>query len=602
VDYYNKHWFDYTGLSLEDIKNSGWTSGIHPDDIQDYISTWTESVNTGKLYQMQYRKQAESGEYRWHLGRAVPMRNEKGEIVKWYGTSTDIDDLRKSKEDLKTTQEKLKTILQNVPMVLWAIDEKGIYTFAEGKGLENVGFNTENLVGKPHSEIFSKRPDLLENVNKALRGESFNYRIMYNNRVLETYYNPLKNEIDVITGMVAVSFDVTEGEKAQTANLLKSRFLANMSHEIRTPLNAILGFSRILNSRQLSEEQKQEYIKHISSSGLILLKLIGDILDLNKIEEGKMELNLHVFNFKEVVLSELNPYQFKANEKGLNFKIFFDESIPKYIKSDSFRIMQILINLIGNAIKFTKEGEITVMFENEEQGNPHKARIKITVSDTGIGIPSEKQNVIFESFTQADSSIVREFGGSGLGLNITRQISDLLKGELKIISPNNVKMPKGGPGSTFQFIFEVPVENIAPPVIDAKEEPLGVNKTLSILVAEDNLVNQLLIKALLEEKVVVLDIVSNGLEALEKVESRKYDLILMDIQMPVMDGFTAAREIRGRGFSMPILGITANVHKDDIANCFSAGMNDFIGKPINETKLYETINKWSSHSSYPILK
>lgn len=593
MDYGNQHWYDYTGLAVEQFKELTWSSIVHPEDLKVCVDTWRESVKTGKDFQIQFRlKRAKDGDYRWHLGRAIPMKNERGVIVKWFGTFTDIDDFIKSRESLKVTRANLNTILENVPMVLWSIDCEGIYTYVEGKGMDNLGFQ-ESLIGQSHFEIFKEYPDLTENVKRALRGESFNYSIQFNERVLETFYNPLKDENQLIIGMVAVSFDVTEGKRAQTANHLKSRFLANMSHEIRTPLNAILGFSRILNTREMSENQRREYISHISSSGLILLKLIGDILDLNKIEEGKMDLHPHVFDFKEVVLSALNPYKYKANEKGLIFKILFDEDIPKYVKSDSCRILQILINLIGNAIKFTREGSISISFENLYSKNDSKAFLKISVTDTGIGIPEDKQALIFESFVQADASIVREYGGSGLGLNITKQIANLLGGEIKIISPSNVLGDKGGAGSMFQFTFEVEVEHVAPPEIDGIVEDSDFSSTLKILVAEDNTVNQLLIKAMLEDKVAVLKIVNNGLEAINVLNMESFDLVLMDIQMPIMDGYTASREIRERGFSMPIIGITANVHKDDIENCFKAGMNDFIGKPINDIKLYQIIKKWS---------
>lgn len=386
---------------------------------------------------------------------------------------------------------------------------------------------------------------------------------------------------------------------AVNATEVKSRFLANMSHEIRTPLNAILGFTSILKKEDTTQETREEYLNHISSSGTLLLKLIGDILDLSKIEEGKLELTTETFFFKEVILSGIMPYKFKVNEKGLDFELTFDNNVPHYVKGDAHRIQQIIVNLIGNALKFTSEGKIGIAVTNLSQDKwGEEALIRVSVCDTGIGIPPEKQATIFETFTQADTSIQREFGGSGLGLSIVKQLVALMKGEIGIISPNG-NTGKGGLGSTFWFTLPLQIDKnyVKPtPILEREENPeKNLPSWLKVLVVEDNMVNQRLAKVVLKNLGIVPEFANNGKEAIEKTLQEHYNIILMDVQMPVMDGYEATAHLRKKmHLEIPIIGLTANVFKDDIENCLRSGMNDYLGKPYSEEQLFEMISKWTS--------
>lgn len=387
---------------------------------------------------------------------------------------------------------------------------------------------------------------------------------------------------------------------AESENNSKSHFLANMSHEIRTPLNAIIGFTDVLLKQDVNKMQQDEYLEYIRSSGNLLLNLIGNILDLSKIEEGKFELNKESFFFKQVLSSVLLPYQFKAREKGLELELNFDTSVPHYVISDAHFIKQILVNLVSNAIKFTKKGKISVDVQNisnEKFGK--EAELKFCISDSGIGIPKEKQSIILEKFTQADSSMHREYGGSGLGLTIVRELVNLLGGKLIIESPSKLSLQEY-PGTAITFIFKVEIDNtrIAPKISEENiPGQISFEEKLNILIVEDNPINQRLAKIILKKLGCAFEFASNGKEAVEAVQKSGFDIILMDVQMPVMDGYEATRFLRNNlKLDIPIIGLTANVFKEDIKNCLDAGMNDFLGKPYSEKQLYEMLRKWHNSS------
>ena len=385
-------------------------------------------------------------------------------------------------------------------------------------------------------------------------------------------------------------------EAAERANQSKTRFLSSMSHEIRTPLNGILGFTEILSKTSLSKEQEQEYLMHIKTAGELLSKLIGDILDLNKIEEGKLSLENESFHFKEFVESSLYPYKFQINENGIDFILEIDDSIPDYIISDRHRIHQLLVNLIGNSVKFTKEGQVGIKIAGEkiDEGN---FMIRMSVYDTGIGIPPDKFGKIFESFTQANETISRNYGGSGLGLAIVKHLVTVMNGTIKVKSPFPHKYSKGDAGSCFEIALPVKIDTARKHHPAEETHINGINnlegKNVSVLVVDDNIMNQKLASFLLEKLGCKIHVAGDGEEALELVKTNKIDVILMDVHMPVMDGYEASQIIRKQlRLETPIIGVTANVFKDDIEKCIQAGMNDHLGKPYGENQLAAKINKW----------
>ena len=384
---------------------------------------------------------------------------------------------------------------------------------------------------------------------------------------------------------------------AENASRAKSGFLANMSHEIRTPLNGILGFTDLLIRNQPTEENRK-YLDLIRSSGDTLLRLLSDILDLNKIEQGKLTIENIRFRFAETIQQTLMPYQYRSNEKGLKFTMHFDKRIPDFIVGDPTRIKQLVINLVSNSIKFTEAGGISVLFEAEQEqikaGDSFYIRGMVT--DTGIGVQEEKQKLIFDTFTQADGSFTRKYGGSGLGLSIVKQLCRLMQGDIRLISPAIEKpVDAETPGATFVFRFKIDAasdsEDVEIPLVNS-ETQFQFREKYRVLLVEDNKINQFLASTILENFGLEVHTADDGLQGLERIKAEDFDLVLMDVQMPVMDGYESTTAMRALGLSVPIIGLTANVYKEDIDKCMESGMNAHLGKPFTEVDIYNELKKW----------
>ncbi len=379
-------------------------------------------------------------------------------------------------------------------------------------------------------------------------------------------------------------------KKASTAAKTKENFLANMSHEIRTPLNAILGFTNILNRTNL-DEQQQKHVQIIHSSGNNLLAIVNDVLDLSKIEAGMMRIEETPFRINDVMATVEEMLSPKAIEKNIKLIVKVDEDVPETLCGDAVRLTQIMINLVSNSIKFTQDGGVYVKvtpFKSEGE----IIRLEFLVRDTGIGIPKDKQKFIFERFEQAEAETTRRFGGTGLGLSIVKHLIELQKGKISLNSQE-------GAGTIFLVELPYKMTNEEAPSIKIKNNKQNIqlmNNNLNILVAEDNVMNQQLIKYLLKNWGFSFDLVFNGAQAVEALRKQNYDMVLMDIHMPEKDGHMATRNIRKELKSaVPIIAMTAHAMAGEREKCINSGMNDYISKPLNEENLFDLIIKYSKN-------
>jgi len=444
----------------------------------------------------------------------------------------------------------------------------------------------------------------------ALQGQSFNTDLRINTpsgiKFVHSQGRAVLNSEQRLEKVIGILQDITERKSAeqeimkareQAENSMKVRevFLANMSHEIRTPMNAILGFTRLLYDTHPTAEQKA-YIDAIHFSGENLLVIINDILDLSKIRSGKMTIEKCEFNLQELIDGIIAVHRPKAVEKGLRLISSIGEHIPPVIQGDLVRLNQILTNLISNAIKFTEKGSVSLDI-NPIISENHDILLEFKVIDTGIGIPADKQSLIFDNFVQASSDTTRKYGGTGLGLAIVKSLVELQDGKISVQST-----PNAGSAFIVHLPFEKVSHQLARPL---QRSSAGANDSMdqlqgaAILVAEDNRVNQMLVRKVLDKAGCKADIASNGVEAIEYLKSKKYDVILMDVQMPEMDGHETTRYIRTQlagGAEIPIIAMTAHAFGSDVTKCITSGMNDYISKPFKPEELYSKLIQYIQSS------
>jgi len=380
-------------------------------------------------------------------------------------------------------------------------------------------------------------------------------------------------------------------ENAELTSKAKADFLSTMSHEIRTPMNAVIGFTQLL--KQNAREDQKEYLDLIQYSGENLLALINDILDFSKIDADKVELEEADFDLKDLINKVRLTLQVKAQEKGIQLNATIDENIPGLLKGDRVRLGQIFINLVSNAVKFTEKGEVNILARVIHSADASTS-IAFEVRDTGIGIPAEKQDSIFESFTQASSDTTRKFGGTGLGLAICKRLVELHGSIINLQS-------QPGKGSSFKFEIEFK-RSAAKEIIDRAEQTSNAVslKGLKVLLAEDNKINVVLARQLMKQWQVECDVAENGLIAVEMVKKKDYDLVLMDLQMPEADGYEATRMIRTlqerKYQSLPVIALSAAALSEEKEKVYQSGMNDFVTKPFRPEDLFEKLNLYKAHT------
>jgi PAS domain S-box-containing protein len=524
----------------------------------------------------------------------------------------------KSREELRNQEQQLKIVTDAIPALIGYLDNHSRYLFVNQAYETWFKTSRASIIGKHISEIlgdivYEKRRHYIE---AALSGKTARFEGVLTTaegeREVESTYVPNFTPSGEIDGFAVLVQDLTDlrrqererlrlsssEQAAREATQLKSEFLAHMSHEIRTPINGVIGMSGLILDTALNPEQ-QTYADAIKRSAHSLLSVINDILDFSKIEAGKLDVEELEFDLPATLEDVEKTFSFSANKQGLSLVFQSAAHVPVFVKGDPARFRQVLSNLIGNAIKFTSNGKVTVTCSLVSSRDDH-TQMRFEVRDTGIGLPPEVTSKLFQPFTQADASTNRRYGGTGLGLTISKRLVELMNGEIGVESEE-------GKGSCFWFTVQfkkaatqLPNKTVAKN-IQEKALPQDFAGKFRILIAEDNSINQMIAIKMLEKNGFKADAVGNGKEALEALREISYDLVLMDCQMPEMDGFEATAAIR-KDFSLPnpnipIVALTANAMKGDREKCLASGMDDYLSKPIQAKDLVRVIAKWLSKNS-----
>jgi PAS domain S-box-containing protein len=532
------------------------------------------------------------------------------------------ESLQKSREELMASQEYTDSIIRSLNDTLVVVDTDGIITAVNAAGLRLLGYTEEELIGQPIAKIFGVEATSDTSSAEAFLREADTERLVL--RAEREYVSkqgvripilfsvsPIHNAAGEVLEFACVAMDITQHKRiqdalrkakneAEMASKAKSQFLANMSHEIRTPMSGVLGMIDLLLTTGLSDKQRY-YAETAYHSGETLLAILNDILDFSKIEAGRLvltEVNFDLYQTANEVVRLFSP---RAHAKGLGLSCTIREEVPREVRGDATRLGQILANFVENAIKFTNGGSVTVIV-SALGGAPEVPLVKFEVTDTGIGISPETVPRLFEAFMQADGSTARSYGGTGLGLAISRQLVEMMGGEIHVTSSL-------GKGSTFWFV--VPLKRSAaahgtsaPVFLSTKEASLRLEGR--VLLAEDNPVNQEVMGEMLMALGLDVTVVGNGQEAVEALAKAAYDLVLMDCQMPEMDGYAATRAIRRNEMRaqpgsdsavvdqshVPIIAITAHAMQGDREDCLAAGMDDYLPKPFNHGQLSAILKRW----------
>ena len=558
-----------------------------------------------KKSELTYFLQLPDDSQKWIQSKYIPLiTNNK--VYSILITTTDITRQKEVENRQKQSEDNFKKIVEHASDIVYTCNTKGEITYINPVGIKILGYDEKDLLGNMFIDFV--REDYL------LATKAF-YKHQFDNKTLSTYYEfpflnkngqeywigqslQLRVKGNEITSVQALARDITARKQvekelteakvlAEQSLKTKEQFLSVMSHEIRTPLNAVVGLSNLMLSEKHSEAQK-EYLDGLKFSTDNLLSVINDVLDFSKIESDKIHLENIDFNLSNLLKRVQEITRVAAIKKGLDVDLTIDSTIHKYVKGDPVRLNQILVNLVSNAIKFTNKGTIELIIYNKREYEK-TVEIQFVIKDTGIGIEPKRIKFIFEPFTQANSETTRKYGGSGLGLTISKKLVSLMNGKIKVDSKVNK-------GSTFKINIEFgKTEDVLSLPEDDKSISLNsLSKNLKVLVVEDNEMNQFVLQKNLDNWNIDHDEAFNGKQALKILKTKKYDLVLLDLEMPKMDGYELSKEIRSNEIDTPIIAISATNNPKSINRALSNGANDFISKPVDNQLLISKIIQYTS--------
>jgi PAS domain S-box-containing protein len=622
IQFTNRPFREFCGVTHELVEGHKWQLLIHPDDLLEFVRETDRAVQTHATMKAEVRVRRFDGEWRWMIVHTEPRFSPSGEFLGHVGLSTDITERKQAEQALKDSEEKFRQLAENIREVFFVMTVSGSELLYVNPAAEQVwGVTRESLYRNPMSWADAIHPDDQARARslaaRQLQGElgDSEFRILTpdgKEKWIRSRTSPVRDQDGKVIRVVGVAEETTERKRfeaelinarktAESANLAKSRFLANMSHEIRTPMNGVIGMNQLLLETDLTAEQRR-YVEVAQSSGRTLLSLIDNILDLSKIEAGGTTLENLAFGLNRTVDEVIQLLRVQAGAKGLRIVSRISPKIPELLYGDARRLGQVLTNLIANAIKFTERGAITLDADLDSQSDK-AASIRFTVSDTGIGIPEDMIPALFSPFVQADASTTRKYGGSGLGLAISKQLVEMMGGSIGVSSWE-------GRGSTFRFTVTLGLVAIDQRQSALQSAPFWPGRAIQspvdpalqghgerILIAEDNPTNREVLLAQLKKLGYEAGMAANGAEAVEAVERESFDLVLMDCQMPLMDGYEATHRIRQSIHGhIPIVALTASALSPARERCLSEGMDDYLAKPVELPHLAAVLAKWIQKS------